>query len=105
MRRGDLWEYGEPFPRKPTEEEMIVPHPNHVIIHLEQRHADYLAECSQEQRARLAERTSRAPSPLRWADLLASLFAVVVLALLVAAGAEAFITPSAASPLVTIVLP
>jgi hypothetical protein len=103
MSRGDERQSAD---RRQTlaEEEMIVPHPFHVIMNLEQRHAEYLAESARDQRARLAEQTSNAPSRQRLADLLATLVVLVVLTLLIAAGATALVAPSTAAPLAAIVL-
>lgn len=69
---------------------MIVPHPNHIVMHLEQRHVDLLAESAREHRARRLERTTRP----HWADFLATLVGLIVVTLLLKVGAEAFISPA-----------
>ena len=82
----------------------MVPHPFHAIRRLEQRNADYLAESANEQRARLVEGTAHSSSRLRWADFVATLVALAVLALLLATGVEALLTLATAAPLAGVVL-
>lgn len=67
---------------------MIVPHPTHVIIELERRHAELLAESARQRRARLAEQASD-PLTRRRADGLPTAAALVLLALLAAVAASA----------------
>jgi anti-sigma-K factor RskA len=68
---------------------MVLPHPAHVIMNLEERQAEFLAEAAREQRARLAEGHASTRSRQRWLDLAATAVVVIALALLVAAGAAA----------------
>jgi hypothetical protein len=82
---------------------MMLPHPVHVIMNLEQRHADFLAETAREHRARLAKQAGDTPAGRQWADLLATLVVIVVLALLVAATVTTPTAPPAVPPLAAIV--
>jgi hypothetical protein len=75
--------------RRAREEKMVIPHPVHVIMSLEQRQADFLAEIARERRARLAEQSNDPPPRRRLVNFLATLAALLVLALLIAAGVTA----------------
>jgi hypothetical protein len=87
------------------EKEKMVPHPFHVILNLEERHAEFHAESAREQRARLAEQAGAVSARRRWLDLLAALVALVALVLIVVAGAATPAESPLAGPLAAILLP
>lgn len=84
---------------------MMLPHPFHVVMNLNQRQAELLAESAYDSQARLAEQAGRSPTPQRWAAFLTTLVVLVALTLLIAAGVTAFNAPTAMPPLAAIVRP
>jgi hypothetical protein len=83
----------------------VLPHPAHVIMQLERRHEEVLAEVARERRARLAEQRGDWPSRQQVLELLAALVFLAALALVVAAEATAAPASAAAAPIAAAVLP
>jgi fatty acid desaturase len=91
--------------RQVRENDMMLPHPVHVIMNLEQRQNEFLAESARDQRARLAASSNGAQSRRQLADVLATLVVLVAMALLIAAGVTAAQEPPLAAPIAQIALP
>jgi hypothetical protein len=95
------------FPRHSTEESVTIPHPASVIVHLERRNAEFLAESDHLRRVRLAEQARTVPATRRRREVLATLAAAMALALvlIVALGAATAAESPLVSPLAAILLP
>lgn len=75
---------------------MILPHPVHVIMHLEQRRTETLAETARDRRAILSESSSGTRASRHRGGFVAVVMVIVALALLVTAGSTAAREPLAA---------
>jgi hypothetical protein len=93
------------FARQSTEESVTIPHPASVIVHLERRNAEFLAESDHLRRVRLAEQARTVPATRRRREVLATLAAAAALALIVALGAATAAASPLVSPLAVIPLP
>ena len=84
---------------------MMLPHPYHVIVNLETRRAELLAESARDQQTRFAADVATTPPARRWRDLLALLVAFVALGLVVAVGIATPAESPPTGPFAAILLP
>jgi hypothetical protein len=70
--------------RQERKERMMLPHPVHVIMSVEQRSKDFLAESARDQRARLAGRRHGRQTRQHWAGVLVAVAVVIAILMIVA---------------------
>jgi hypothetical protein len=70
--------------RQERNERMMLPHPVHVILSVEQRNKDFLAECARDQRARLAGCRDGRQTRQHWTGVLVAVAVGIAFLMIVA---------------------